>query len=443
MSARDWHGPVKSIALIDPMSDRGLGAYTHELAEGLTAAGISTTVFATGHSQTVSLPRRHRHLPVLGSVLARQRALLNGGGLAGGAPTPGRPTSTLAGARLPARKRLNAGWYHALRGTALRWELAWHLKRRGYDVIWTQWPYMDAYGVEFWAVCRRLGLRLVHTVHDVTPHEPKASYDQVTRIVYQHSDLLVVHSEHALAQLIERFPAAAAKAIVAPHGLYTTYPRRPEGRTSVRRELQIGDAEALVLCFGAVRPFKNYEAVVHAFAERRFPGAVLVIAGTEQGYSGQDPTDTLAATRRLVGELGLTSMVRLLAGPFDTVRTAEILEAADVTMLPYVSGSGSGLLLLCMTFGKYVVATPTGGMSEHLQDYPPHTVLAGARPAEVGEGLTTALERIRSPSPPLPTRPDYLEWPRIAERVLRVLETGELASARCFPAPADLSASRP
>jgi glycosyltransferase involved in cell wall biosynthesis len=294
---------------------------------------------------------------------------------------------------------------------------------------------MDAYGVNFWAACRGLGVRLVHTVHDVTPHECMSSYDRITRAVYQYSDLLVVHSNDALAQLVGRVPEASVKTLVAPHGLYTTYPRRPEGRTSVRHELQIGEAETLVLCFGAVRPFKNYEAVVHAFAERRFPGAVLVIAGTEQGYSGQDPADTLAATRRLVGELGLTSTVRLLPGPFDTVRTAEILEAADVTMLPYVSGSGSGLLLLCMTFGKYVVATATGGMPEHLQDYPPHTILAGARAAEVGEGLTTALERIRSPSRPLPTRPHYLEWPRIAERVLSVLETGELASARSFPAP--------
>jgi glycosyltransferase involved in cell wall biosynthesis len=421
--------------VIDPMSDRGLGTYTHELAEGLAAAGVDVTVYASGRSETMTLPRHHRHLPVLGTVLLKQRALLaavrgasarvaNGAAQVGAhSPTPAAAVGTLRG----------RAWYQAARGAVLRWELAWHLKQGGYDAVWTEWPIMDGYGVGFWTACRRLGVRLVHTVHDVTPHESRPDYERITRAVYRRCDLLVLHSHDALAQLTARFPEAAEKAIVAPHGLYNSYARRPAARADVRRELGVAPDEALVLCFGAVRPFKNYESVMRAFAGQRFPAAVLVVAGTEHGYPGLDPRDSLALTRRLASELGVASTVRLLPGPFDPVRTAEILEAADVTMLPYLSGSGSGLLLLCMTFGKYVVATATGGMAEHLQDYPPHTILAGTGPTDVAQGLTTALERLRSAPPPSPTRPYYLEWPWIARRVLEVLETGELTPARRFP----------
>ncbi|MCI0689430.1 MAG: glycosyltransferase family 4 protein [Sporichthyaceae bacterium] len=417
------------------MSDRGLGTYTHELAEGLAAAGVDVTVYATGRSETMMLPRRHRQLPVLGTVLAKQRALLSArrgdtAQVAAGAGPTGeyRPAPAAAVGRLR-----GAGWYQAARGAVLRWELAWHLKQGGYDAVWTEWPIMDGYGVDFWTACRRLGIRLVHTVHDVTPHEFRPDYERITRAVYRRCHLLVLHSDEALDQLTARFPEVADKAIVAPHGLYNTYPRRPAARADVRRELGVAPDEALVLCFGAVRPFKNYESVVRAFAGHRFPAAVLVVAGTEHGYPGLDPRDSLALTRRLASELGVASAVRLLPGPFDPVRTAEILESADVTMLPYLSGSGSGLLLLCMTFGKYVVATAIGGMAEHLQDYPPHTILAGTGPTEVAQGLTTALERLRSAAPPSPTRPHYLEWPWIARRVLGVLETGDLTPASRFP----------
>jgi glycosyltransferase involved in cell wall biosynthesis len=434
--------PVRSIALIDPMSDRGLGTYTHELAEGLAGSGVAVTVYASGRSETMGLPRRHHQLPVLGTVLAKQRRTLT--------ERPGRGGQSVMRARPPALGSprnvegalRGARWYQALRGTILRWELAWHLKRRGYDVVWTQWPFMGTYGVGFWKACRRLGIRLVHTVHDVTPHESRADYERITDIVYRHSDVLVVHSVEALEQLTSRFPHAATKAIVAPHGLYTSYPRVPAARDAVRREFDVGADETLVLCFGAVRPFKNYEAVIRAFAANRFPGAVLMVAGTEHGYAGLDPRDSLALTRRLVGELGADDAIRLVPGPFDPMRTAEILEAADVTMLPYLSGSGSGLLLLCMTFGKYIVASATGGMAEHLQDYPPHTLLRGTDPAGVARGIASALERLRSPSPPKPIRVDYLEWAEIARRVLDVLEHGDLAAARRFPASGTLRPSR-
>jgi len=420
------------------MSDRGLGTYTHELAEGLSAAGVAVTVYSGGRSDTMMLPRHHRQLPVLGTVLTKQRALIataRSGSLPSNLseeippahrPVPSTPPGMIRASR----------WYQGARGAVLRWELAWHLKERRYDAVWTQWPLMDGYGVNFWAVCQRLGLRLVHTVHDVTPHEPRPDYERITRAVYRRCDLLVLHSDEALEQLQERFPEAAGKAIVAPHGLYTSYPRRPAGRETVRRELNVSPSETLVLCFGAVRPFKNYESVVRAFASHRFDNAVLVVAGTEHGYPGLDANDSLGLTRRLVTELGTPPTIRLLPGPFDPVRTTDILESADITALPYLSGSGSGLLLLCMTFGKYVVASATGGMPEHLQDYPPHTLLSGTGSTEVAKGLATAISRIRSPSAPLPTRPTYLEWPSIARRIIAVLENGDFSAARRFPSAA-------
>jgi glycosyltransferase involved in cell wall biosynthesis len=68
-------------------------------------------------------------------------------------------------------------------------------------------------------------------------------------------------------------------------------------------------------------------------------------------------------------------------------RTAEILEAADIVLLPYIESFGSGLLLLAMTFGKFIVATQTGGMDEYLARYPRHTLLEGPSSASVADGI--------------------------------------------------------
>ena len=251
-------------------------------------------------------------------------------------------------------------------------ELAAHLKRNRYDLVWTQWP--EIYGHGFWATCRRLGMKTVHTVHNVLPHEENPEDVTLLRKVYRNCDRLMVHSEQSRQALLRLFPEVASRASVMRHGLYTIYPRRTGARERVRGELQIEPAKVACLICGAIRPYKNIDACLRALTELP-KNVLLIVAGKESGFADASAEDALAHTRREARECGVEDRVRLIPRFLGRLEMAGLFEAADLLLLPYINGYGSGLLLLGMTFGKYIVTTDNGGAREYLRHYPPRHLL--------------------------------------------------------------------
>lgn len=409
---------IRSIALVDALGDHGHGTYTHELAEGLAANGVVADVFTTELSPAVSFARRHRVFPVLGSVLFKQRARLRSeSALAVRAAPPLLPTAAAAASRERPRTMVKA----RLRERWLPLELAALLKRRQYDLVWTQWPMPDSggYGPRFLGWCRRLGIPLVHTVHNVLPHERFRGDVGLYHCYYAHAQTLVVHSHCAAAELRRHFPEHAHKAVLARFGTYTVYPRVACSRVRVREELGVPDGRPIAMVFGNIRPYKNVEGVLGALGRLETQDAVLVVAGTERGDSETGPSgDLLARTRTVAARLGVLGRVRLLPGPFSPERTSELFEAADVVILPYAESWGSGVLLLAMTFGKHIVASQTGGMDEYLAGYPPHTLLTATTPEAIAAGIGQALRALRERPPNAPPDLSELQWPAIARSVL-------------------------
>jgi glycosyltransferase involved in cell wall biosynthesis len=411
-------GWLRSLALIEPLGDAGIGTYTHELAEALVAAGVEADVYGAEFAWSRSLPRRHRLYPVLGSALFKQREALASSGR--DLADPPVPSGHADGGPATTPGILRAG-RDAARSAFLTAELAAWLRRRDYDAVWTQWPEFGAHFPNFWQTCRRLGLRLIHTVHNVLPHERRAGDERQYRRVYRASDVLLVHSRAALASLLGAFPEVAEKALVSPHGTYTIYPRAPDSRARARSELGVTGSTPLILFFGGVRPYKNVDAVLHALRGAPDLDLVLLVAGVESGFSEADTADKLARTRRLAHELGVEARVRTLAGPFSFARTSELFEAADAVVLPYLESFGSGLLLLAMTFGKWIAATAVGGMEEYLSAYPRGLLLPALDPESVAETLRQLVGRIGQ-STSAPAWRDEFSWREITATLLPKLE---------------------
>lgn len=402
---------IGSIALLNPLGDYGISQYTYELAEGLAASGVRVDVYANGGSrpEDFALPRRHRYLPVLGSLLLRQRAMLYRG-----ANEPPRTAHATA--------RPVSTWLAVARNTVLMVELAWHLRRSRYDLVWTQWPTMGPGSGWFWWLGKALGLRLAHTVHNVLPHEVQSGDRRRHASVYHACDTLFVHSQQALRDMQATFPEVLGKTRVMNHGLYTLYHRRPEAREATRRRLGIEPHHVALLSFGPIRPYKNVEAVITALSAGCNGRTVLVLVGREKGYPDCVPGDPLGRTRRLAEQLGVGDRVRFVGHGVDFAETAEIFEAADVLVLPYRKNYGSGVLLLGMTFGKFIVASRTGGMDEYLHQYPPHEILKSDETEDVVTAIERAIRRVSeggvAPPPPMP----YLHWTNIARVALDVLQ---------------------
>jgi D-inositol-3-phosphate glycosyltransferase len=262
----------------------------------------------------------------------------------------------------------------------------------------------------------------VHTVHNVLPHEEYVEQIRKLKRVYRYSDFLIVHSEFARDELVRLFPDAAKKAIVARHGTYTVYPRRAEARDWIRRKLGLEEGVVAGLICGGIRPYKNIDGVLRALADPRCAGMVLILAGEESGYPEASQGDRLARARRLAEELRVADRVRFIPRFLRAEELAELFEAADVLVLPYVKNYGSGLLLLGMTFGKHIAATDTGGAGEYLAGYPRYTLLKGVDPAQIAAGLQEAMKSVGlEPTSVLPINIPQLQWTAIAHNVVTAL----------------------
>ncbi|HXU17523.1 MAG TPA: glycosyltransferase [Terriglobales bacterium] len=408
---------LNSVAILNPLGDFGINAYSFELAEGLCGGGVSVDVYVNGASPLSELPaaRRHRCFPVLGSVLLKQD--LKTGYQADSLSLPLlRSTSSVTaepGSRPTTMFRERA------RQKFLEIELAAQLRRKRYDLVWTQWP--EIYGHGFWATCRRLGMKTVHTVHNVLPHEENSEDVTLLRNVYGNSDRLMVHSEQSRQELVRLFPDMASRASIMRHGLYTIYPRSTEARKRLRGELQIGPAEVACLICGAIRPYKNIDSCLRALTELP-KDVLLIVAGKESGFADSSKEDALAHTRRVAREFGVEDRVRLIPRFLGRLEMAGLFEAADLLLLPYIKGYGSGLLLLGMTFRKYIVTTDTGGASEYLRNYPYSSLLARGESAEVAAGIREGIRTLQAGTLTAEaTALEELQWTTIARNALQII----------------------
>ena len=410
---------IRSVAMIEPLGDYGIGGYAYELAEGLVANGVGVDIYTNPSRELgyLPLPRRHRLLPALGLFAFRQKDLFRRGAQFVSASGPG---DSAAESKSGPPLRAGIPLYLRIRERLLPIELAVHMKISKYDLVWTQWLLPKPYSVAFLKHCRQLGIRVVHTVHNVLPHEPRPGDMATYGALYRNCDFLIVHSESARDCLLRTFPKLEARIIVSSLGLYTMFPRVPGSRSEVRQRLEIRDDQPTLLFYGGVRPYKNIDAVLEALRAPALKDAVLIVAGREMCYEDLVPGKPLGRTRRKAEQLGISDRVRLIGGTLSLRETAEIFEAADAVLLPYIESYGSALLLLSMTFGKYVVATQTGGMDEYLARYPRHVLVDEPIPASLAEGIRMCIARLASDGKPCeaPRIPE-LEWPQIAHDTLR------------------------
>jgi glycosyltransferase involved in cell wall biosynthesis len=413
---------VKSIALINPLPDFGVDTYAYELAQGIAGSGVRVDAFCHIRSRLgdLELGQNHRRFNVLGRRLPRDLANARTISLGPASPAPSASSASSASGAGPASTAdaTSESWRHSVRRAYLSAELLLRLKQGGYDAVWTQWPEMDDYA-GFWEAFKWLRVPLVHTVHNILPHGGRPGDIAAHARVYGASRLLFVHSNEVARELATLYPADADKAFVVPLGAYTSYPRRPETRAATRASLGIPERAVVLLISGAILPYKNIDATVLAFAALRRDDVVLVISGAErdgasdfpiEAASGRDP---LARTRAFVRDAGVEKSVRFVPGLMSSADMAELFEASDVLLLPYTKSYGSGMLMLGIAFGKYVVATRTG-MEEAASRYSRSILLDGSDASAIQRGLEIGIARAIADPSVLDAVPPEFKWTNIA-----------------------------
>lgn len=235
------------------------------------------------------------------------------------------------------------------------------------------------------------GVGRVVICHNVEPHERVPGGPALTRAVLRHTDLLVVHSSHQVEELA-RLGLADRPTLCAFHPRF----QAPDlcavptpAQVAAERARQ-GDPELSLLSFGAIRPYKGIDLALEALARvRRDLRVRLTVAGVF--WDGGEEL------RGQIARLGLEDRVELRDGFASNEEAALLFSAADASILPYRSASQSGVVQLSFAYGRPVIATAVGGLTEAIGDGADGILCP---PADIG-ALTAAIERMATEHPAL------------------------------------------
>jgi glycosyltransferase involved in cell wall biosynthesis len=198
----------------------------------------------------------------------------------------------------------------------------------------------------------------------------------------------VIHSEHDLPVLKERYRIAGRPVQVIPPG--SLIPPAPLAATSntgsAERPLRTAPVSCCnLLFFGVIRPFKGLEDLIQAFdgiPEEDIAGYWLTVVGeTWEGWTVPEELMERSRHRDRITFLNRYVHDRDVDG---------IFSAADAVVLPYHRSSASGPLHIAMSHGLPLVVTAVGGLPEAVQEYGGATLVPPRDP----DALRRALYRV-------------------------------------------------
>jgi glycosyltransferase involved in cell wall biosynthesis len=157
----------------------------------------------------------------------------------------------------------------------------------------------------------------------------------------------------------------------------------PGCRDEVRRELDLGPNDLVLLHVARLHPIKDHTTALRMLAQMlgRQPNSRLVIAG--EGLQRE-------IMQRQIAELGIVQQVRMLGVRSDVPR---LLAASDIALLTSLNEGIPLTLIEAMAAGLPVVATNVGGVGEVVEDGVSGFLATAADPAALaGKALRLAID---------------------------------------------------
>ena len=264
-------------------------------------------------------------------------------------------------------------------------------------------------------LARRLGIRLVWTMHNLYPHEqhdPQLDR-RARRLVSLLAHAVIAHCRHAAALLAEHFGRRQGVHVI-PHGHFIDVYPNTISRDAARMALGLPDDAYVYLYFGNIRAYKGVESLLNVFASLPGDQLRLVIAGRlHPNYGG--PLSAASGPlpdRRIVFRPGQVAI--------DAMQV--YFNAADAVVLPFVDTLTSGSAITALGFSRPIVVPAVGCLSELVssQRGPGGGVLYDSA---APDGLVKALNAVRAMDGPTANaaalaRARELNWDGIARQTL-------------------------
>jgi len=244
-------------------------------------------------------------------------------------------------------------------------------------------------GVILFKFLKLININLVHTAHNVLPHENSKKDYFIKSLVYKNSNAIIVHSEFIKNKLLSAFPIERDKVKVVPHGNFDIYlPETDADKNKSRASLNLSPEDNVILFFGFIREYKGLDILLDAFelSASNDSKLKLLIAGSIQKKLEGFYLDKIDSSKHKDRIIFHSRYI-----PKDDI--AIYFSASDAIMLPYREIDHSGIIHLAYSFGKPVIATNVGDFSEVIQNNESGILLNGKSSQELSEKINQAFEK--------------------------------------------------
>ena len=268
-------------------------------------------------------------------------------------------------------------------------KVLWAILLNRYDIIHIQTFKNAKVESSLYRFLSKLGFNIVHTVHNVLPHEANESDIKSFAEFYSCCKKLIVHNEYSKQKLIELFGADTKKIAVIPRGIY-------EYRGCFKKERVDKEGIRRFLFFGKIRKYKGIDILLKAIA--RLPDETrrnmhFVIAGEQ--FSTLDDTDY----SQMIKEYGIGEVVTFKPYRISQSEKKSLFLESDACICPYKNIYGSGVLLEAYTFGCPVIVSDLPTFIEDTDNGKTGMIFISEDPLDLADKIMTfsklPLEAIR------------------------------------------------
>ena len=229
------------------------------------------------------------------------------------------------------------------------------------------------------------------------------------KLLRRNLNAYVAHSESDKHLVADRYAIPLDKIHVIPLGLFDHHEHTPYEKA--KRELNINE-EFVILSFGLIRNYKGIPYLIKAFE--------------------QLPIDVLEKSRLLiVGEIWenkeellqqvelspYCDKITLINDYIPDDKVGLYFSASNIVVLPYLRASQSGVAHIAMSFGKPVVVSNVGGLSESMADY---TGTLFVKPADVNDITEAIVKNIEDKT--YHKAPEQT-WDEITKRYVKLIDS--------------------
>lgn len=227
---------------------------------------------------------------------------------------------------------------------------------------------------------KKHGVTPIAIIDNAIPHEKRFGDSALTSYFFSSIEHAIVLSQKVFTDVKSIRPNLPIT--LCEHPLYDQFGESLDKQQS-KQHFNIPSDKKVLLFFGFIRDYKGLDILLHSI--RQLPEEYhLLIAGEVYG--------SFENYEKLIQEHSLHSRCTVEVRYIDDKEVPLFFSAADAVILPYKTGTQSGIISIAYHFTVPVVATDVGGLAEMIVPYETGVVVSSPTPQDIAKGITTLFE---------------------------------------------------